>query len=109
MAIFINTDETSGAGIGVKSLVMGFDYEGGQRLLVTSTSTQSQMLTSELVLLKATTDCHVVVGMNPVATSTGQSLYLFAGEAQPVRVPFGNKVAVIRAAVDGNLYILPAR
>lgn len=108
MTVYIETAKTYG-GVGAESLpVLGFDFDGGQKVVIGATSTQSATITSEIVLLKATADCHVRVGDNPTATTTGTNLYIFAGETFFERIKYGHKLAVIAAGgTTGSLFIMP--
>lgn len=108
MTTFIQTAKSYG-GVGAESLpVLGFDYASGQRIAIGAGSLQSANISSEIVCLKATADCYIVVGSNPTATNTATSLYIFAGETFFLRIPFNHKIAVIQAGGNtGNLHIMP--
>lgn len=108
MPQYIETAKTYG-GVGAESLpVLGFDFPNGQKIAVGATSTQSLTISSEIVCLKSTVDCHVVVGTNPTATTAGTNLYIFAGETFFERITHGHKIAVIAAGgTTGSLYVMP--
>lgn len=77
-----------------------------QKVAYTNSSAQSAATNAKTVLLTSTTDCHVVIGANPTATSSDTFL--------PAKTPglFGcaptDLVAVIQDASGGNLFITPA-
>ena len=72
-----------------------------------SASAATAALTTDIVRLAATTDCYVVFGATPVATSSG--LFLPAGCPEYFAFISGQKIAVIRDTTDGNLLITPAQ
>lgn len=77
-----------------------------QKMTITSSSTQSTVLSSstKLVRLCADTDCWIVIGANPTAALT--SVYLPAKVPQVFGCEPSDKVAVI--GTSGSLYISEA-
>lgn len=68
-------------------------------------STQSSALNARttVVRLVATTNCHVKFGSNPTATTS--DIYLPAGVVEYFKVSASDKVAAIKNADAGNLYV----
>lgn len=58
---------------------------------------------TRLVRLAATTDCFVVFGADPTATTS--SMFLPSGAVEYLAVEPGTKVAVIRQTADGALNV----
>jgi len=74
-----------------------------QRVAVGAASTSSTALQpgTEVVRLKATTDCHI--RFNSPALTT--DLPLSAGETEYLQVPSGATINVIRSSADGFLFV----
>ena len=74
------------------------DYTG------TSAATSNAVATGiHLVRVVSTTDCHVAIGGTPTATTS--DLYLPAYTVEYFIVNEGQKLAAIRAASSGSLYV----
>lgn len=58
-----------------------------------------------IVRLHATEDCHVVFGSSPTAVADGTCIFLPADQTEYFGVVGGQKLAVIRDSVSGNLFI----
>ena len=108
MPIYVKSDALYG-GVAIESLpVLRYDYANGQKLAIGNTSVQSLTISSEIVCLEATADCHITVGTNPTATTSGANKYIFAGSTQYVRITNGHRIAVIAAGGStGSLYVMP--
>jgi hypothetical protein len=68
-------------------------------------SQQSAALTVTLVRLVSTTDCHLAFGANPTAVADGTCVFLPALTPEYFRFTSGQKVAAIKDAIAGNLFI----
>ncbi len=77
-----------------------------QKVTVGSASTASDVVATGVVRLLATTDCHVAFGSAPVADAS--CLFLPANMPEYFACGTSDKVAAIRDAADGFLYITPA-
>jgi hypothetical protein len=76
------------------------------KMNVTNVSFRSAELGCELVRLVATTDCHIAIGADPVAGP--DSPLLPANISEYFVVVPTDKIAVIRDAADGALYVTVA-
>ena len=76
-----------------------------ESVTVSGTSTQSAVIDkSRIVELCSTTDCHIVIGSNPTATSS--DFFLPANTYRKVLVVEDtDKIAVIQNSAGGNLFI----
>ena len=86
-----------------------WDWLNGQKVAVSNTSAQSAAIGTEVVMLLCDTDCFIKAGSNPTAADSAGSFRLPANQV----LIFGmeattDKIAVIRGAADGSLYILPS-
>jgi hypothetical protein len=77
-----------------------------QKIAVGASSTASAAVGGNVVRLVSTTDCHIAFGANPTADAT--ALLLPANAAEYFGCDAADKVAVIRDAADGSLYVTPA-
>jgi hypothetical protein len=77
-----------------------------ERLSFGATSVASAVLGTTIVRLVASADCHVALGAAPIADST--SMLLPANTPEYFACAAGEKVAAIREAADGVLYITRA-
>lgn len=68
-------------------------------------STQSVAFNAQTTVVRvvATTNCHIRFGANPTATTS--NVYLPAGVVEYFRVTPGDKVAAIKNATAGSLYV----
>lgn len=84
-----------------------YDIANGQKVAFTGTTGQSAALgaTTQEVCLYATADCYIVNGTDPTATSS--SFPLPANLHFHIRVYPDDKIAVIAATGNGDLYIMP--
>lgn len=82
-------------------------FGAAQVLAYTGTSAQSTALSADASVIRivSTTDCHVLIGDNPTATTT--STFLPAGLVEYVGCKGGNKVAAIQKSggTAGSLFI----
>jgi hypothetical protein len=74
---------------------------------VASAQSAAMPANTRSVRLVATVDCFVEFGADPTATAAGAAtgFYLPAGAVEYFTATAGQKVAVIRAATDGTLYL----
>ncbi len=77
------------------------------RLPYSAASVASGVLETTIVRLVASTDCHVAFGSAP--TADANSLFLPANTPEYFACAASDKVAAVRDATDGALYITPAR
>lgn len=77
-----------------------------QQVTVTASSAQSAAFGSKTSIARfcASTDCFILFGANPTATTA--KIYLPSGIPEYLGVIPGQKVAVIRSTADGILSIL---
>lgn len=92
-------------------ITRAMDWGAIASVAISASSAQSSALTvgpyGLEIELCADTDCYVLIGANPTATTS--SRFLAAGAAWTIRLDqTGLKVAVIRKSADGKLTILPA-
>lgn len=71
-------------------------------------SAASGAIAADVVRLVASTDCHVAFGAVPVAAADGTCVFLPANVPEYFRITSGHKVAAIKDAVAGNLFITAA-
>jgi hypothetical protein len=85
------------------SNVIGFLPVASQNVSFTGTSAQSTAtaLTTWQVRLIADSDCYIVIGANPTATTSGT--WLPATSPEYFAVHPGDKVAVIQKSASGTL------
>ena len=80
-------------------------------LSLTSSSAQTAVMPADTqsVRLVATVDCFVEIDANPTAVASGASTSFFlpANSVEYLTAVAGQKVAGIRSAVDGTLYVRP--
>ena len=80
---------------------------GADQAVAYTTSTQSSALggtnQSFIVRLIATTDCHILIGKNPTATTT--NTFLASKQYEYFAVTPGEKIAVVQDSSGGTLYI----
>ena len=55
------------------------------------------------VRVVSTTDCHIIFGTSPTATTS--TAYLPANQVEYFKADEGDKIAAIRANADGTLYV----
>lgn len=81
-----------------------------QALAFTGTSAQSTALGTSTTLVKifATTDCFIKVATDPTAVADGTCMFVPAGIIDFIGVGPGQKIAAIRNASSGTLYITEA-
>lgn len=72
-----------------------------------SSSVQSTALGTQTSIVRviASTSCHIKLAANPTAVADGTCIFLYAGVPEYFGCTGGDKIAVIRDAADGNLYI----
>jgi hypothetical protein len=66
-------------------------------------SLSSGTISSKVIRLVATSDCHVAFGLSP--TATGSSMFLPGGVVEYFAVADNEKVAVIQNASAGTLFV----
>jgi len=77
-----------------------------QRVAFTGTSAQSSAFTTNIITVYATQDCWIRFGSAPAAVANdGDATYLPSGFMRVYRVKIDDKLAIIRDATSGNLYI----
>jgi hypothetical protein len=82
-----------------------------QKVAFTDTSAQSAALSggsntdSTIVRVFATEDCHIKIGANPTAIADGTCMFLPAGIVEYIGISPTDKIAAIRDATSGYLYI----
>jgi hypothetical protein len=82
-------------------------YPGVSQKVAYDGSVQSAALTAgvSVIRLVSTTACHVKTGSNPTAVADGTCVYLPANTPLMLGVSSGDKVAAIKDATGGNLFI----
>ncbi len=83
-------------------------YAGvSQKVVTVVGSTQGSAFTAKTSVIRvfATKDCHLAFGADPTAVADGTNMFLPAGMIDYIGVTPGQKVAAIRDAADGVLYI----
>ena len=99
-------DETGAIRVGWVGLgAMPVITPGTSVLVSFDASVQSAALTATVIRLCATTDCHVAIAANPTAVADGTCMFLPANSAEYIRITSGQKVAAIKDASAGKLYI----
>ena len=68
-----------------------------------SSAATTNAVGSGAILVRATSDCHIVLGDAPTATSA--DFLLRSGELLAITCSGTNKVAVIQDSAAGNLYV----
>jgi len=78
----------------------------GEALSLTSSSVQSVLFpaATKSVRVVATVDCFVEIGANPTAVAN-TSTFVPAGTVEYFAATFGQRLAMIRSAVDGTAYV----
>jgi hypothetical protein len=78
---------------------------GAAQVVDYDSSTQSTAfgLNTRIIRVVATTDCHVAIGSNPTATTSSTFLPIFTIEY--FKVAAGDKIAAIKNASAGKLYV----
>lgn len=71
-----------------------------------SSAATSNAVTSNVVRLLSTTDCHVTFAESPTATTS--MTRLVANVPEYFAITPGHKVAAIRSSADGTLYVTEA-
>ncbi len=77
-----------------------------QRLAIGAASAASSEIPGTIVRLVATVDCYVAIGANPVADTN--SMFLPANFPEYFACAALDRVAALRVAADGALFITPA-
>lgn len=86
-----------------------------QKVAIGSGSVQSSALSggtdskTTVIRIFATQDCHIKIAANPTAVADGTCMFLPAGIVEYVGCAPTDKIAVIRDASDGYLYITEAK
>jgi len=78
-----------------------------QTISVTGTSAAtSNAVSSDIIRVISTTDCFITFGTSPTATTS--HTFLVAYVAEYFRITPGEKVAAIRSAANGTVYVTEA-
>ncbi len=78
-----------------------------QLIAVSNASVQGSALgiSTTVVRLFATNDCYIKLGANPTALADGTSMFVPGGIVDFIGVTPGDKIAVIRYASNGSLFV----
>ena len=87
--------------------IVAYDYANGETISFTSSSAQSGAITANVVRLIATQNVYYTSAADPTAASDGTSNPLPAWVVEHVKITSGHKIAALREATDGTLFITP--
>ncbi len=94
---------------GVPMQTFPADWSRVTAIEIGASSAMTDIITSRLVRVVANTDCYIAIGAEPVATAGTGSWFLPRGVDLDVPITPGQKIAALRDADDGILFVLPSR